>query len=426
MMKKLIAIILVLCLLGVGAVGYLDGRARAPRSSGAAKTEAVPAPQPQIQTPDGVSAPAQEPETPAQEARTLHAVDLEAVKALHDPAETVMTLDGKPVSWGDYFYLLSYEVRSIDNYFNNLLLYYGMELDWADEAEGDGVSYADVAHEYALDALRQFAAIERFAEDNGVELTEDDLAAIEQKKQENIASMTVDLPEDTDEETRHAAFVEKLAEQNMSEAFYDRVGRVRQLYEACFQQVYGPEGANMDEQAVIAYLTEKGYISVNHILLSTQDLTTGEKLDEAAVAEKKALAESLARELQGISDPVELLKRFNELKTQYCEDTGKLAYPTGYTFTPGTMVEPFEKASQALEEYQVSDPVETDYGYHVILRLPLSGDGLLAPANTVKSARATVAEEEYGQRLQAIQDALQPELAAGFEVPDLLKYLVER
>ena len=37
-------------------------------------------------------------------------------------------------------------------------------------------------------------------------------------------------------------------------------------------------------------------------------------------------------------------------------------------FTPGHMVAPFSKATQELEVGGVSDPVETPFGYHIILR----------------------------------------------------------
>ena len=159
----------------------------------------------------------------------------------------------------------------------------------------------------------------------------------------------------------------------------------------------------------------------------TVDPATGEALDEAAKAQKLEQAKAVAQELQAITDTEALLARFRELKDEYCEDTGKVNFPEGYTFTPGTMVQEFEDAVNALEDYQVSDPVETSYGYHVIMRLPLSVDAAIEYASdgvTPLTAKGKASNQEYGQRLQSFYESLTPEYAPGFTPPDLLAYVI--
>ncbi len=78
--------------------------------------------------------------------------------------------------------------------------------------------------------------------------------------------------------------------------------------------------------------------------------------------------EALAKEL---ISRIEKGESFDTLMKEHNIDPG--ATEEGYTFTKGEMVEPFEKAAFDLKENELTKaPVKTDYGYHIIMRLPLS------------------------------------------------------
>ena len=62
---------------------------------------------------------------------------------------------------------------------------------------------------------------------------------------------------------------------------------------------------------------------------------------------------------------------FDALVQQYGKDSGMEVYPQGYVFTKGEMVESFEQAAFGLEVGEISEPVKSDYGYHVIQRQEL-------------------------------------------------------
>ena len=155
------------------------------------------------------------------------------------------------------------------------------------------------------------------------------------------------------------------------------------------------------------------------------DLQTGEALEEAAVAEKEAQAQALAEELQAIQDPEQLVKRFQELKEEYDEDTGKFTYPDGYVFLPGEMVAEFEEGVKALADYGVSQPVKTSYGYHVILRLPLTADTVVSYDSTgaAVTGRSLFASFDYAAGLDAYLENLSTEYVDDFQAPDLSKYV---
>ena len=141
----------------------------------------------------------------------------------------------------------------------------------------------------------------------------------------------------------------------------------------------GAELAPTDAE-VLAYATDElGYYGAKHILLVTVDMNTPvynedgslkgfEPLDEATVAEKKALAEDVLAQIRAAADPA---AKFDELMHEYSEDTGLLTNPDGYVAYPGQMVSEFEQGAKALKEGEISDLVESLYGYHILMRIPM-------------------------------------------------------
>ena len=115
------------------------------------------------------------------------------------------------------------------------------------------------------------------------------------------------------------------------------------------------------------------YVRAKHILIQFPE-GEGEN-GEVTDAQKAATLEKITEvynKAAAISSPEE----FDALVTEYNEDPGMMSYTGGYCFTTGKMVPEFEEATFALEEFGISEPVETTYGYHVIQRLPFDYEGL--------------------------------------------------
>ena len=278
------------------------------------------------------------------------------------PDATAMKVDGVEVPMDMYFYNLCYTASYMESYLNM----YGMDLDWSMELQ-EGVTMLDTVKEGALSNAMGYAVIEAMAKENNVILSEEDVAAIEETRQSVI--------EEFGGEENYRA---ELAKVGLSEESYARMSRSDYLYDA-LEKLTETEGSSLyptDEQ-LIARAAEQGYMTADHILLLTRDMSTYQELDEETVAQKKALAEELLQKIRNY-DGDDLTAYFTELADEYSENSGRAYSPDGYTFPSGQMVAEFENAAAALAEGEVSNVVESTYGYHIILRKPLDEEKVVS------------------------------------------------
>ena len=259
------------------------------------------------------------------------------------------------------------------SYADQYAQYFGSDLPW-DQDDGSG-TMEDAIKEAALQMAQLYALLPGEAAREGVAVDDSQLA----EDEASLDKMAEDLG--GDEMAQHYLWQIPLTRQSYLDM------RLSAMASGAIQEArYGENGTQRPTDAqVLAYATDELGIAyrVKHILLTTVDTSkplidedgkyTGEyePLDEATVAEKRKLAEDILAQLEGSSDPVAL---FDDLMHQYSEDTGLSSNPDGYDAQEGQMVEPFEKASLALKEGEFSGIVESAFGYHIILRLPIIAD----------------------------------------------------
>ncbi|MFH1542479.1 MAG: peptidylprolyl isomerase [bacterium] len=143
---------------------------------------------------------------------------------------------------------------------------------------------------------------------------------------------------------------------------------------------------------------------------------TPDDLREVKASHILVSTEALANELVG-----RLAKGddFAALAKEYSKDlgSGKQGGDLGY-FTTGRMVKPFEQAVFALKVDEVSKPVKSDFGYHII---KLTDSRLRTPTGEEKDIEKQVLAEKQGQAFQkwfsgikskAKVELLSPELKA--------------
>ena len=309
------------------------------------------------------------------------------------PDATVMKVDGIEVPMDMYFYNLCYAASYMDNFMSM----YGMTFDWSMDL-GDGTTVLDAVRDSAMSNTRNFAVIEKMAQENDVILDEDALAT--------IATQRRQIVENLGGEENYQKELDKLG---LREETFDRMSRSDGLYDA-LEELSKTEGSSLyaTDAELLARAKDQGYMTADHILLMTIDPTTYQQLDDDAVAEKKALAEEIKAKLDAYEGD-DLEGYFTELADEYSEDSGRASNPAGYTFGSGKMVEEFENAAAALGENEVSDIVESSYGYHIILRKPLDEE----------SAVSTMRENYFSDLVAERQDNAEVEVDPKLEELDL-------
>ncbi len=267
---------------------------------------------------------------------------------LDSGAPVVMTVNGDEVCADEYAGYMLYNMA----YYANMYAQFGMTDVWNDEyaAATLGSSMPQAAKDqsvYARVVLQKFNEL-------GLKLTYDQEKQMTQLRQDTIDSMGYD------------AFAKQIANFGFSDQSYNNFMYISQCYNALNEYYYGENGANVPSGEDLRQYFADNYIAAKHILISTVDSTTGETIrtDEEAKAEA-----------QKILDRINAGEDYDALMNEYSEDPGLAGNPDGYIFTEGEMVTEFYDGAKALAEDEVSGLVKSDYGYHIIKRVPLDVDG---------------------------------------------------
>jgi peptidyl-prolyl cis-trans isomerase D len=125
--------------------------------------------------------------------------------------------------------------------------------------------------------------------------------------------------------------------------------------------------ANVSDQDLRAYYNQNQdsyrvpeQVKVRHILIKTPLTTPGAKEDDKAIADARAKAEGVLKEVKAGGD-------FAKLAEKYSDDPGsaKNGGELGW-IGRGRTVPEFEKAAYSLPKGQTSDLVKSSYGFHII------------------------------------------------------------
>ena len=153
-------------------------------------------------------------------------------------------------------------------------------------------------------------------------------------------------------------------------------------------------------------------VHARHILLLVPPSATQEAADKA-LAQMKDIQAQLKK---GAS--------FEALAKKYSQDPGTA--PKGGElpwFAQGSMVKPFEDAALALKPGQVSEPVRTQYGWHLIKVEAVRPAGVVPFDEVAPEIRKRLAEERAGEKINEILDQSMDQIAAGVKLAKIAQGL---
>ena len=417
-MKKLIAVIaalsLLLCLFagcGKSTVEYYDEA----ETAETAEAEAGNAEQPA----DEAAAPADEAAAPAADENAV-SIGQGGTGFETFPSDMVVaTVNGDDVTWMEYYYWLNYYTQ----YVISLAGQYGIVIsDWNGHDLSETDTNADVILMNAKMIITEDHVVRTEAEKLGITFDEADEAEITSLIEQNADAILGDGDGAATEEEMEA-FRDYLNEgMHLDEEFFRDLVSSSLLSQKLFESQYGAQGSSFTDEETLTFAEDNGVMAAKHILLATIDTTTREALSDEEIAEKKQRADDLYAELSAlVGDPAALEARFDELTAEYTDDTGYAAYPDGYVFGEGEMVQQFEDAVKAMEVGELSEVVESDYGYHIILRIPVDPDGIIGTDSNGNNVtlRYAAATQQFSAQLVALEDAAEIIWSEGFETPDL-------
>ena len=267
------------------------------------------------------------------------------------PPDTVMIKSGDfSITWA-HFYIILFNTVS------NLYESYGADIPWAEDL--DGLSLADLVLDYSTNEAKSFLAYMYGLESSNLVVGDQELAEFSQDIDGYIEEMGgIDALEEHLRETSGVYNIEVFTNIIFLEF---RVGLLA-------DKMFGDDAADFSDESVLEYINDNNLelLMAMHILLMKTEDGDGTPLKKA---------EEILDRLRPQAGSVNFIEVFQAEMFEHSEDSGGLmSFPDGYLFLPEAMVPEFSDTTASLNIGDMSGIVETDFGYHIILRLPVDYD----------------------------------------------------
>ena len=235
---------------------------------------------------------------------------------------------------------------------------------------GDGQTLGQYYLDSAVETATLYQLMQNKADELKLGWDKEDQAAYDEQLQTMKESMAqqAGLDIQTQGDQVDTELVRLISYMGLSQEGFFRINQASFLYNNLMEGLFGAEGTDAPDTGK---LDEAGVYHAKHILIKAEPTTDADgNVTDAGMAAAQALAQEIYDQLLAAEDPMTL---FDQLMTEYTDDvdsSGNVNGGTdGYTFGPGEMVDEFYEGTKALGEGEISQPVQSQYGYHIILRL---------------------------------------------------------
>ncbi len=220
-------------------------------------------------------------------------------------------------------------------------------------SEIDGVPASDVAINKAFEQTVLFKTKVLLAKQNGETITPD----MQKEINKQIAETKQSVGGESD-------FKETLKSIGINESNYTELMENTFLVNSYFAKLVENQTIYISDEDIQAYYNahEKEYrtsVTAKHILFSILDENQNPK-SQTEQEQAKQTAQSVYTQI------MDGTLTFDQAMADYSEDPGLQQNPNGYIFGKGEMTEIFETTAFNLDIGQISKPVLSEYGWHII------------------------------------------------------------
>lgn len=291
------------------------------------------------------------------------AADDIAYQATGISRDTVLfTVDGRDITADQYLYWLLTSISEAKN-----AGYLADDEAWEETIEDQPTS--DYLKGQALEISKLYAVVANHAEEAGAGVTEEQRAEAEEQL-DQMGSLYEQYYGLTTQEWLDQQCITREGYLSLNDAYYQVQNLQSSMEEAGELTPTDEDIQNM--------IDSEGIYNCKHILIAFPAHEDGSEVTDEEKAATKAEAEALYQEITSAADPITAFDNaMNEKSDDGRDETsGELLKPNGYTFLStgalldgsSSLVTEFVTAGTALAEDEISAPVETDYGYHILLR----------------------------------------------------------
>ena len=277
--------------------------------------------------------------------------------------DTVLfTVDGRDVTADQYLYWLLTSISEAKS-----AGYLADDEAWEETIEDQPTN--DYLKNKALEISKLYAVVANHAEEQGANVTEEQRAEAEEQL-EQVGAMYEQYYGLTTQEWLDQQCISREGYLSLNDAYY-QVQNIQTSMEETGELTPTDE----DIQNMI---DAEGIYNCKHILIAFPAHDDGSDVTDEEKAATKAEADALYQEITAAADPIAAFDAAMNEKSDDGRDqtSGELLKPEGYTFLASgalldgssSLVSEFVTAGTALAVDEISAPVATDYGYHILLR----------------------------------------------------------